>query len=100
QIVEPADLDLLLAGAEDTLDRRGDRTFGRLLAQAIRGHELQEELLRRELAVAEGREQVVGFLTAEFVEHLRERVAFLKRARIQVVAPRFLLEQLAPEIDR
>ena len=40
QVVEAADLDLFLAGAEHALDGGGDRAFRRLLAQRVGRHEL------------------------------------------------------------
>ena len=46
--------------AERALDGRGDRPVGRLLAQPIGRHELAEQLLRRERAVADQREEIVG----------------------------------------
>src|SRR2546428_2406638 len=75
EIVEALDLDLLLACPEYALDGRGDRPFGRLLVQVIGRYELHQHLFRRDLAVADRREEIVQFLGAEIGERLRERVA-------------------------
>src|SRR6185295_8190943 len=61
QVVEAVNLDLLFAGAEHAPDDRGDGPFGRLLAQLVGRHEPDQKLLRLDLAVADGGEQVVRF---------------------------------------
>src|SRR5262245_7139818 len=68
EIVEPADLDLLLAGAKHTPDHGRYRAVWRLLPQLVVGDELDEHLPRLEFAVANRCKQIVGFLRAEFRE--------------------------------
>src|SRR5262249_8757096 len=100
QVVEAADLDLLFAAAEHAPDDGDDRSVRRLLAQLVVGDELDEHLLRLQLAVSDGRVELVGLLRAELVERRGELGAVDDRLEIEVVAPRFLLEQLPSELRR
>ena len=98
QVVEPAHLDLLVAGPEDSPHDRRDSGLGRLL-QLLLGHQLREERLRRELPVADRRKELVGLRHAELGGGAREAVVLGERLHVQAEAPRVLLEQLSPELD-
>ena len=64
--------------AEHAPDDGRDGAFGRLLAQPLRRHELAEQLLGRERAVADQREQILGRLGADVGQRLGERLGLLR----------------------
>src|SRR5262249_1443936 len=100
QIVEAADLDLLLAGAEHAPHAGGDHALPALLAHLVGGHEPHEDLLGLHLSVADRREQILGLADREVIQGFRELRTVDDGLWIQVVAARLLLEQLAPELLR
>src|SRR6185436_11270330 len=59
-----------------------------------------EQLFRRELAVADEREDLFGLAGAEFRERLERSGGFDERLDVDVVAPCLFLEHLPPEFDR
>ena len=99
-VVEASDLDLLFTRAEHAPDDGRDGPFRRFLVQLVGRNELDEHLLGLDLTVSDGRKQIVHFLHREVRQRLCELLAVDDGLRVDVVAARLLLEQLASELDR
>src|SRR5262245_59356456 len=69
-VIGATDLDFLLARSECAFDDGGHDAVGRLFAQTLGRDDFAEQLLRRERAVANEREQVVGGFHAGVGERL------------------------------
>ena len=101
QVVEAADLDLVLGRTEHAADDVGDlgepalRRFLQLLVR----HQLGEDALDRELAVAERGEDLLRFRVSVLRQERGEQRAVGQPLQVDPVAARLLLEHLLPEIE-
>src|SRR5262249_10787638 len=84
QIVEATNFDFFLTSAHHPLERGRHEAFRRLLSQAIGRNKLDEYLLRRHLAVANGSVEIFSLWGAELGQGLRERLALDQILGIQV----------------